>query len=240
MDNPPATPRLVTFLGYLALACLVLLPIAVLTVRAGQWQSGLGLYALAALVSLVVLVVSIIMLLLPRYASWRAAIGRTGLIALPGAFLILSMVGGRGSVPPIHDITTDTEDPPTFITAAQVRGSQTNPLTIKPDFIEQQRAAYADLAPLRTSLSEDQAFTRALTTARELGWEVYHEDRTAGVIEAVDTTRIMAFKDDIVIRVRTDAAGTKVDLRSVSRVGLGDLGANAERIRAFAQAFTQQ
>ena len=88
-----------------------------------------------------------------------------------------------------------------------------------------------------TDRSIEDAFDHALAVAAELGWEVYHQDRNAGVIEAVDTTAIMAFKDDIVIRLRTNADGTLVDIRSVSRVGISDLGANAARIRAFQQAF---
>ena len=85
----------------------------------------------------------------------------------------------------------------------------------------------------------DDAFDRALAVAADLGWEVYHQDRNAGIIEAVDTTAIMAFRDDVVIRLRTNADGTLVDLRSVSRVGIGDIGANAKRIRAFQQTFIQ-
>jgi len=85
----------------------------------------------------------------------------------------------------------------------------------------------------------DAAFDRALQMAQALGWEIYHQDRNAGVIEAVDTTAIMAFKDDVVIRVRSNAQGTLLDLRSVSRVGVGDLGANAKRIRTFEQRFQE-
>jgi len=237
MNNKTLPPRLITWTGYLALTFILLLPIAVITVRAGQWQSGLGLYALASLGSVLILLIAVILLLMPRFAPWRANIGKSALLALPGALLILSVLGTRGNLPPIHDITTDVIDPPEFVTAEKERGENANPLTIKPDYIEQQKAAYPDLQALRTVLSEEDAFTRALEVASALGWRVYHENRTTGIIEAVDTTGIMAFKDDVVIRVRTDAAGTKLDLRSVSRVGVGDLGANAKRIRAFQTAF---
>ena len=70
-----------------------------------------------------------------------------------------------------------------------------------------------------------------------MGWEVYHQDINAGVIEAVDTTAVMGFKDDIVIRIRYEQGQSLVDLRSVSRVGRGDIGANANRIREFRKAF---
>ena len=87
--------------------------------------------------------------------------------------------------------------------------------------------------------AQEPAFARALEVARAMGWEIYHQDRNAGVIEAVDSTRIMAFKDDVVIRLQAAGEGTRIDLRSVSRVGRSDLGANAERIRAFTRAFGQ-
>jgi len=117
------------------------------------------------------------------------------------------------------------------------RGEHSNPLEIDPQAISAQREAYPDVQTIRTSLEIEAAFDRALAVAGELGWDVYHQDRNAGIIEAVETTAIMAFKDDIVIRVRSNAEGTLVDLRSVSRVGIGDIGANAKRIRAFQQAF---
>ena len=121
--------------------------------------------------------------------------------------------------------------------AMEQRPESANSLEIDPQAISAQQEAYPDVQTIRTSLDIEAAFDRAVAVAGDLGWDIYHQDRNAGVIEAVDTTRIMAFKDDIVIRVRSNAQGTKVDLRSVSRVGIGDIGANAKRIRAFQQAF---
>jgi uncharacterized protein (DUF1499 family) len=140
----------------------------------------------------------------------------------------------------IHDISTDTADPPTFTVALQERGAESNTLEINQDVIRQQEEAYPDLNTLVSPLSTDEAYNRALQVATNLGWDIYHQDSNTGVIEAVDTTSIMRFKDDIVIRVRSSAQGTLLDLRSVSRVGEGDLGANAKRIRAFRDAFQQQ
>lgn len=238
MTDSHTRPRLIHWMGYLALTFLILLPVAVLTVRSGQWQSGLMLYALAALGSLLVFTLCAIFLVMPKFSTWRPDIGKRALMALPGAVLMLSLLGSGGA-PQIHDITTDTIDPPQFVTAEKERGEGANTLAIKEDFIAQQKAAYPDLQALRTVLSQEDAFTRALEIASSLGWRVYYENRNTGIIEAVDITGIMAFKDDVVIRVRTDAAGTKLDLRSVSRVGLGDLGANAERIRRFQAAFAE-
>jgi uncharacterized protein (DUF1499 family) len=83
-------------------------------------------------------------------------------------------------------------------------------------------------------------FEKAMANANQLGWEIYREDLNDGFIEAVDSTAIMGFKDDIVIRLRTNASGTLMDIRSVSRVGVSDLGANAARIRQFIAMYQQQ
>lgn len=239
MSEHNKTPGLVNWIGYLALTLFLVLPIAVLTVRSGSWQQGLLLYAIACFGSILLLLLSIVLLLLPRFTPWRTRIAQRALFALPGTLLLLSLLSG-GDAPRIHDITTDTADPPTFTMAEQQRGAGANSLVIDQDVIALQQAAYPDLQTLTTSQTIDDAFDRALQVAADLGWEIYHEDRNAGVIEAVDTTAIMAFKDDVVIRVRSNAQGTLVDLRSVSRVGEGDIGANAKRIRAFREAFQQQ
>jgi uncharacterized protein (DUF1499 family) len=233
------TPGLINWTSYLAITCLVVIPLAVLTVRSGAWQQGLLLYAVACLGSTLLIIGSILLLMLPRFASWRSTLIKRALLpALPGTLLLMSLTTG-GDYPRIHDITTDTSDPPVFLKAEEVRGETANTLAIKPDVISQQQQAYPDLKSLRSPLSIDDAFTQALTVSRGMGWEIYSEDRSKGIIEAVDTTKIMLFKDDIVIRVKGDAQGAIIDLRSVSRVGESDLGANAKRIRAFQDAFKQ-
>ncbi len=123
------------------------------------------------------------------------------------------------------------------MTAAERRGEGANSLAIKPESLSLQRQAYPDLQTIVTATPIDDAFDKAAATAESMGWQIYYRDANEGIIEAVDTTSIMAFKDDIVIRVRSNAEGTLIDLRSVSRVGKGDLGANAKRIRAFSRAF---
>jgi uncharacterized protein (DUF1499 family) len=228
---------LINWTGYIAVTLLLLLPVSVLTVRSGAWQQGLLLYALSCLGCVLVLGLCGILLLLPRYANARGAILGRMLIALPGAVLLISLLAGRGDYPPIHDVTTDIKDPPMFTMAMKQRPESANSLEIDPQAISAQQEAYPDVQTIRTSLDIEAAYDRALAVAGDLGWDIYHQDRNAGVIEAVETTAIMAFKDDIVIRVRSNAQGTKVDLRSVSRVGIGDIGANAKRIRAFQQAF---
>jgi uncharacterized protein (DUF1499 family) len=239
MNEQGKPPGLINWTGYLALTLLLVLPLSVLTVRSGAWQQGLMLYAIACFGSALLVILSLALLLLPRFAGWRKGIALRALPVLPGTLLLLSVLSA-GDAPRIHDITTDTADPATFSVAVQQRGAGSNSLDIDQDVILQQREAYPNLQTLSSAQSYDDAYNRAVQVTTELGWEIYHEDRNAGVIEAVDTTAVMAFKDDIVIRVRTSAQGSLVDLRSVSRVGEGDLGANAKRIRAFYEAFQQQ
>lgn len=236
MNTQTKPPGLVNWTAYLAITLLLILPLSVLMVRSGAWQQGLLLYAIACLGSAMLILVALLLLLLPRFAPWRKNIGRTALFALPGTALLLSLASGGDSAR-IHDITTDTQNPPIFTAAIAQRGSGANPLEIDEEVIALQQQAYPDLQTLRSKLSLDEAFDRAVQVATALGWDIYRQDRNAGFIEAVDTTRIMAFKDDVVIRLRTNAQGTVIDLRSVSRVGEGDIGANAKRIRAFTEAF---
>ncbi len=232
-------PALLNWLGYLAVALLLALPAAVLTVRAGAWQQGLLIYAIACAGAALLLLLAVLLMLLPRFAPWRKALGGSALIALPGTLLLLSLLGA-GQYPRIHDISTDLQDPPVFTAAPQQRGPDSNSLDTAADTMELQAQAYPDLQTLRTAMDYDAMFDKAVQVATAMGWDIYLQDRNAGIIEAVDTTAVMGFRDDIVIRVRTNEAGALVDLRSVSRVGVGDLGANAKRIRAFLEAVQQR
>ena len=244
MNQTPGTPAqklpaLINWLGLLALTMLVVLPVAVMTVRSGAWQQGLLLYAIGCFGAAILLLLAIVLMLLPRYASWRKALAGRALLAVPGTLLLLSLLAG-GDRPRIHDISTDLQDPPVFTAAQQQRGSGSNSLDTAPETQALQAAAYPEVQTLRSALEYEVIFDKAVRVAMELGWEIYRQDRNAGVIEAVDTTAIMGFKDDIVIRVRTSADGSLVDLRSVSRVGLGDLGANARRINSFIERMQQE
>jgi uncharacterized protein (DUF1499 family) len=92
---------------------------------------------------------------------------------------------------------------------------------------------YPDLKPQVFAQSSDQVFDAASAVAHATGWNVTKEDRTGGVIEAVATTPLMRFKDDVTITLSPDGTQTKVVVRSHSRIGKGDLGTNAKRIRLF-------
>jgi uncharacterized protein (DUF1499 family) len=97
----------------------------------------------------------------------------------------------------------------------------------------QQRAGYPDIGPLILQTLPQQAFDRALAAARDMGWEIVATDPTSGRIEATATTFWFGFKDDVVVRVTPVGDGSRIDVRSVSRVGRSDVGSNAERIKAY-------
>ena len=232
-NNGKATARL----GMLALIALILLPASVLVVRAGYWQQGLAVYAISCLTAAILLLVFTIIALLPGAAGKRRSLAMRGLLVVPGTVLFLSVATSRGDHPAIHDISTDVVNPPAFSQAPLLRSASDNSLDVNEETLQAQLAAYPDLKPLQTPLDFDTAFTKALQTARAMGWEITLNDPKTGLIEAVDTTKIMAFKDDIVIRVWHQQGASRIDLRSASRVGVSDIGANAQRIRRYIALF---
>jgi uncharacterized protein (DUF1499 family) len=139
--------------------------------------------------------------------------------------------------PAIHDITTDTDNPPPFVAMLRLREGAVNPAEYGgPEVAARQRAAYPDIVPVTLNLPPARAFDRALAAVRSMGWDLVASDPPAGRIEATDTTFWFGFKDDIVVRVQAQDNGSRVDVRSLSRVGGGDTGANAARIRKYAAA----
>jgi uncharacterized protein (DUF1499 family) len=173
----------------------------------------------------------------------RAAAGRSRWLAVFALVVGLVIIGNaliwrnRGrSAPPIHDISTDTDQPPEFVAVAPLRADAPNPAAYGgAEIAAQQRTAYPDIQPVELDLAPDETFLRALRVARDLGWEIVAEEREEGRIEATDETFWFGFKDDIVIRITPEGAGSRVDVRSVSRVGRGDVGTNARRIREFSE-----
>lgn len=173
-----------------------------------------------------------------------------GLLARTGRSLLVSLVtlallaavaavpvgylGSAGRVPPIHDITTDPDDPPRFVAVLPLRRGAPNSAEYGGSALAaQQRAGYPDLGPARLAPPPDQVFARAVQVARALGWRIVAAVPAEGRLEATDRTRWFGFHDDVVVRVAADGAGSRVDVRSVSRVGRSDLGTNARRIRHF-------
>lgn len=188
-----------------------------------------------ALATLVLAIIGIII-------AARRRIGMsTAMTALVFALIAIGSVGAlawkASRVPAIHDITTDTMQPPPFLAVVPLRAAALNPIEYGgPEIAAKQRAAYPDLGPLLISDPPARAFNRALAAARSMGWELVASDPASGRIEATDTTLWFGFKDDVVVRVTPQPTGSRVDVRSLSRVGGGDIGANAARIRSYLAA----
>jgi len=167
--------------------------------------------------------------------SLIAAVLGIAILAVP----VANAVGG-GAVPPIHDITTDLETPPEFVSIVALRDVGSNPIDrAEPeDLADLQRGAYPQLQTLIVEDDIARVFAAALEEATAQGWDIVDaaepENGEAGRIEATDTTLLFGFKDDVVIRIADDGPDrTLVDMRSVSRVGQSDLGKNAARIETF-------
>src|SRR4029077_12108690 len=140
-------------------------------------------------------------------------------------------------VPAIHDITTDTDHPPSFVSAVPLRAGAANPVEYGgPEIAAKQLKGYPELQPLSLASPPGQVFDKALATARAMGWEIIASDPSSGRIEATDTTFFFGFKDDVVIRVAAAPNGSRVDVRSLSRVGVSDVGTNAARISKYLAA----
>lgn len=194
---------------------------------------GFAIFALGGLVSIVVGIVSLVQLVRGRGVTLGGALGIVAAIVFVG---IAS--AGRGS-PRINDFTTDTSDPPAFQQAGTLPQNAGRDMSYPSAFAAIQHDCCADLHPAKLSVPPAEAYERALRTARAMpAWTITRADPAGPAIEAVATTNVFRFQDDIVIRVRPDAAGagSRVDMRSKSRDGKGDIGANTARIRAYMAA----
>lgn len=226
-------------LGGLALGVLALLMLFVTGPgsRFGWWhfRTSFNLMKYAAYVGGAAVVLSIVGLVLSRGRLRLVAVAG---LALGGLAVLLPWSWRRDAqqYPGIHDITTDVQNPPAFVAIAPLRADASNPLAYPGDSVAQvQREAYPDIQPLMLAMPVDSAFTLAVRAAKDMGWEMVDQDRGQGRIEATATTPWMGFKDDVVVRVSSASGIARVDVRSKSRVGRGDVGANAKRIRQYLQ-----
>jgi uncharacterized protein (DUF1499 family) len=199
---------------------------------------GFRLFTLAILLGLVALVLGGIGLFVTRGGVG----GRSqALMGIAGGALMLLVVflgaGSGASAPPINDITTDLDDPPAFRAFADDHPNAGRDMSYPTDWPPIVREAYPDLQPIRIPIEADRAYSSAVAQADSMGWTLTHQDPQAREFEAYDETALFHFIDDISVRVRPDGPDASViDVRSKSRDGRGDIGANARRIRAFSGA----
>lgn len=222
----------------LALACGVAELLAGLGYRWGWWhyRTGLSIMRWAATTDIAAVLLAVIALGL----AWKSRGRRAGLLAVQALVLAL-IVGGpplyfynlANTVPRIHDISTDTDNPPRFVAVLPLRKSGDNPTTYTPEVAAEQKKGYPDIRPARFEGAPAVLLQRAERVARAMGWEVAAMVPAEGRLEATDTSLLFGFKDDVVIRVSADGTGSRVDVRSISRAGRSDFGANAKRIQRF-------
>jgi hypothetical protein len=202
--------------------------------RWGWWdfKAGLLLFAIAFLAGLLAMLISGV--------AWiRTRPNPTAAVAtIAGALIVLlplSQVAGARGKPRIHDIITDLADPPRFSAILAVRTNAANGVPDRIDDVTAglQRRGYPDLVTLDLPLPADAAFTKAIEAARAMDWEIVSTRPADGILEATDTTAWFGFHDDIVVRIRPAGEHSRVDVRSTSRVGRGDAGKNADRIRKY-------
>ena len=214
----------------LALVALAMLAISGPGVRFDvlSYRTGLDSFRWSAYVGIAAIVVALAALIVPA-ARKRGVVMPVVALAI-GAVTFgvpFKLQQTAQSVPRINDITTDPANPPKYMTTARAYPGE--------EFARLQRAAYPDIAPVMLAVPPREAFERALKAAESMGWEVVGRDAAAGTLEAVDTTRWFGFKDDIAVRVSAADQGSRIDVRSKSRVGRNDIGTNARRIRAYVE-----
>jgi uncharacterized protein (DUF1499 family) len=194
--------------------------------------AGFIAFALGALVGFIGVMAGIISALRGQLKPGLVAVA-LGLLAMVVALFPAMNVG---KYPRINDISTDLEDVPAFTHASSLPEHKGRDLSYPAEFKPIVRERYKDLKPLRVSAPPDAVFEKAVALAREQPrWQVTAVDPQARTFEGVVETGLFRFRDDFVVRVRPDGEATRVDMRSKSRVGKGDLGANAMRIEQFLQ-----
>ena len=205
--------------------------------RLGAWhfRVGISMVRWSAYLGIAGALLAVVALAIPRVRGG----GARSLIA---ALVVAGVTGGitgywasrASSVPRIHDITTDTENPPQLVATLPMRaGAENTAVYGGPQLAAEQKQGYPDIAPLMLTLPPAAAFERALRAAQAMGWQIVAADLATGHLEATDTTLWFGFHDDIVVRIAAAGRGSRVDVRSVSRVGRSDIGTNAKRIRSF-------
>lgn len=210
----------------LAVLAVILLLLCGPGTRLGLWpfRFGFGMFAGAMFAGLAAAGAAVVGLVLKQQ---RAQSGSAFLVALvlglASAAMPLDYVRRARTLPFMNDITTDTEHPPQF----------SSPKEYQSHFPEIQRRGYPEVQPLEIALPPKQAFARAAEIAKGDGWELTALDEGTGRIEAVATTLWFGFEDDVAIRIAPAGSGSRVDMRSRSRVGRSDVGTNARRIRRF-------
>lgn len=225
------------------------LPVAAIAVLLARFDTVEPPAALAVLGGAIVIALGAVLLFAAACAViWRT--GRRGLGEAIGGLVFATATLGYPAylafeavrLPVLADVSTDTIDPPQFSlsTAAMKARAGLTPPGVSAEGREEQRAAYPDVEPIVVDLDVDEAFQLVLKTAAIRGWRLVDrrlpgERSGLGHVDFLDRTLVMGFFDDITVRLRPLAGQTRIDVRSASRYGRHDFGANAKRIEGFAE-----
>jgi uncharacterized protein (DUF1499 family) len=219
----------------------VLMAAAPLGYRLRLWSAITALTKVVALGLIAGALAALLALVSLATGGWRVGPGTTvmliAVIVFGAAAVLLPVrVKKLAERTPFNDVTTDTAQAPPLEALLPLRSAEVPGAAGVYDggrLAALQQRCYPDLAPLTLSAAPATAFKRALDAAKAMGWTIVAEDAARGRIEAYDKTRWFGFVDDIVIRLASAGSGTRLDMRSASRVGISDLGKNAARIRAY-------
>jgi uncharacterized protein (DUF1499 family) len=235
------TTQLAVWARRTALFALAATILAIIMVRSGMLEIRPALATFFG--ALAIAVVGLLIAFAAFVVIWKDGLGGMGsAISAIGVSLALvaypAYIGARSyKLPWIYDITTDPIDPPRY--DAKARPREANPIIYAGlATAELQRTAYPDIEPLEEDASPEAAYKAALDVITRRKWIVVlrrapEPRRREGQIEAVARSPIMGFRDDVVVRVRGDGDGSRIDVRSSSRYGTFDFGSNAARIRAL-------
>ncbi|OYU77145.1 MAG: hypothetical protein CFE32_06975 [Alphaproteobacteria bacterium PA3] len=236
--------------------------VAALGTKFGLWPwtiglvkmiGGMGVPLIGILIVLTFITSLLVVFIKPR--SGFASLGFMWVVALGAAGMAFSTISAARAVPPIHDISTNTASPLTFSdTVMTARGAKSNPIVAPKDAtvpfnkarlspwsgrsLDQiQAEAYPAIKTLKlAATSPADAYKKAEAAMKAKGWTIVTQDPAMLRLEASVESFWFGFKDDVVLVVTAEGAGSAVDMRSVSRVGISDLGANAKRIEALLAA----
>ena len=240
---PVWAPRLSKWAFLLAVAALAIAAIGLTLARYDVipkltgFTAFIGSGALAALALLLALIGLLI--------GWRTGnpARNRGVVALVIGLAFVGFLGTRplaaGDAPPLHDISTDLADPPQFRTLSLREDNLAGVGTVE-NWRQIHAAAYGDIGPVTLAMPVEQATAVVARLAEEEGWAIAARDPARGHVEATASVSYIRFQDDVVFRITPVGTGSsRVDMRSVSRVGVGDLGVNARRVRGFLARLTQ-
>lgn len=237
--------RLGTVLLIAAIFAVLAIGLMMVGARFGLWEPIVGFGLIRTYmnpIAYAVVGLGVVGLVYQLATRNRAGAVKAGIASLIGVGLLAPMIYEQIQppvhFPPIHDITTDTSNPPIFIALDDNRSGAKNTLVYGgPEVAALQSKAYPDIAPIRSNKSAPEAFADALRVGKVMGWEIVAQDPGDLRFEATARTPVYRFVDDVVVAVTSVDGASRIDIRSVSRIGRGDRGVNAMRIREFIKAF---